>query len=280
MIQDINAPRNTAAPTARGRLAGKIAVVTGAASGIGRETALLFVREGASVLAVDIAAEALQSTADEAARLKSDGAGTLAPLALDLTHADAGTSLFAYCRERLGVPEVLANIAGRGGDGPVHRTRDEDIDHFYDLNLKTTFRLSRAALEALGARGGSIVNTASAVAMVGMTGMAPYSAAKAAVVGLTRQMAADYGRRGVRVNAVAPGLIETPATAARIRAHAFDNAVTRSRPLARVGVPLDIANAFLFFASDESSFITGAVLPVCGGWSTTRFREADEGASA
>ncbi|HYF19000.1 MAG TPA: SDR family oxidoreductase, partial [Ramlibacter sp.] len=145
---------------------------------------------------------------------------------------------------------------------------------YYDINLRTTFRLSREAVAAFGDQGGSIVNTASTVALVGMPGMAPYSAAKAAVVGLTRQMAAEYGRRGIRVNAVAPGLIETPATAARIRDHAFEDAVTRARPLARVGVPLDVARAFLFFASEESSFITGTVLPVCGGWSTTRFREA------
>jgi NAD(P)-dependent dehydrogenase (short-subunit alcohol dehydrogenase family) len=121
--------------------------------------------------------------------------------------------------------------------------------------------------------GGAIVNTSSAVALTGMRGTAPYTAAKAAISGLTRQLAADYGRRGIRVNAVAPGLIETPATAERIQAGVFDEAVTRARPLARVGTPRDIANAFAFLASDDAGFITGVTLPVCGGWSTTRFRE-------
>lgn len=263
---------NTPPPPSAGRLQGRVAIVTGAGSGIGRETALLFVREGAAVLGVDISEAALEAVAAQAEDQRATGA--LGTLALDLTQAEAPAAVFAHCREHLGTPHVLANIAGRGGDGPVHATRDEDIDRYYDINLRTTFRLSREALAAFGPEGGSIVNTASTVALVGMPGMAPYSAAKAAVVGLTRQMAAEYGRRGIRVNAVAPGLIETPATAARIRDNAFEDAVTRARPLARVGVPLDVARAFLFFASEESSFITGTVLPVCGGWSTTRFREA------
>ncbi len=255
-------------PPSFGRLQGRVAVVTGAASGIGRETALLFASEGASVFAVDLDAVALGAVAGEA---RTRGT-RLSTYTVDLRQVDAPAALLARCRSELGVPEILANIAGKGGDGPAHLTSDDDIDRYYDLNFKTAFRLSREALSAFGPKGGSIVNTASAVAMLGMPGMAPYSAAKAAVVGMTRQMAAEYGRRGVRVNAVAPGLIETPATSARIRDHAFDDAVTHARPLARVGRPLDVARAFLFFASDESSFVTGTVLPVCGGWSTTRFR--------
>jgi meso-butanediol dehydrogenase/(S,S)-butanediol dehydrogenase/diacetyl reductase len=252
----------------RAQLDGKIAIVTGAASGIGRETALVFARRGARVLAVDLNQEGLDALVAE-----GDQQGLqIRSFAQNLTAEHAASEVFAYCRANIGEADVLANIAGQANDRSAHETSDDDLDRFYELNLKVTFRMSREAVRQMTEGGGSIVNTTSAVALVGMRGTAPYSAAKAAIVGLTRQMAADYGDRNIRVNAVAPGLIRTPATDARIAANAFDNTVTKARPLQRVGTPLDIANAFAFLASDEASFVTGAVLPVCGGWSTTRFR--------
>lgn len=258
-------------PPPHARLAGKVAIVTGAASGIGRETALLFARRGAKVLGVDLNADAMRRVSEEAA-----AQGWLVfPFSADLTNPASAGDVFAACRAHLGAPNVLANIAGRASDGPIHKSSDEDLDLFYDFNLKTTFRMSRQAVQEFGDRGGVILNTASAVALVGMRGTAPYTAAKAAVVGLTRQMAADYGPRLIRVNAVAPGLIHTPATDTRIHGNAFEDSVTKARPLPRVGTPDDIAQAFAFLASDEASFITGVVLPVCGGWSTTRFRSPE-----
>ncbi|GAA1021682.1 oxidoreductase [Acrocarpospora pleiomorpha] len=248
-----------------GQLRGKTAIVTGAASGIGRATAALFAARGAAVLAVDRDEEGLLELRDEAG-------GEVAVLAVDLTAAGAAERVFDHCVEILGAPNVLANVAGRAGDRSAADTTDEDFESFLRINLGTTFALSRRAVIAFGDAGGAIVNTSSAFALTGVAGSAPYSAAKGAVSSLTRQMAADYGRRGIRVNAVAPGLIETPATRAKIAAGVFDDLVTRSRPLPRVGQPIDVARVLAFLASDEAAFVTGLTIPVDGGWTSTHFR--------
>ncbi|MFI6314382.1 SDR family NAD(P)-dependent oxidoreductase [Nocardia fusca] len=251
-----------------GQLAGRTAIVTGAASGIGRVTADLFVRRGARVLAVDLHADGLAELAERIATPDS-----LHTVAVDLTDAGAPDHVAQSCLERFGAPNVLANIAGKAGDGPLEDTTDEDLDFYLRVNFGTAFRLSRATVPHFPPAGGAIVNTSSTFGLVGVRGSAPYSAAKGAVTSVTRQLAADLGRRNIRVNAVAPGLIATPATQAKIDAGLFDDSVTRSRPLPRVGVPADIANAVAFLASEDAAFITGVTVPVCGGWSTTRYRD-------
>ncbi|MEU0486751.1 SDR family NAD(P)-dependent oxidoreductase [Streptosporangium sp. NPDC006013] len=255
-----------------GQLRGKTAIVTGAASGIGRATAALFAARGAAVLAVDRDEKGLLELRDEVAAA-GDEVAVPAVLAVDLTAAGAAERVFDHCAEAVGAPNVLANIAGKAGDRPAADTTDEDFEFFLRTNLGTTFALSRRAVIAFGDAGGAIVNTSSAFALTGVAGSAPYSAAKGAVSSLTRQMAAEYGRRGIRVNAVAPGLIETPATRAKIAAGAFDDLVTRSRPLPRVGQPIDVARVVAFLASDEAAFVTGLTIPVDGGWSSTHFRD-------
>ncbi|MGR6919490.1 SDR family NAD(P)-dependent oxidoreductase [[Actinomadura] parvosata] len=251
-----------------GQLRGKTAIVTGAASGIGRATAALFAARGAAVLAVDRDEKGLLELRDEVAAAGDE----VAVLAVDLTATGAAERVFDHCAEAVGAPNVLANIAGKAGDRPAADTTDEDFEFFLRTNLGTTFALSRRAVIAFGDAGGAIVNTSSTFALTGVAGSAPYSAAKGAVSSLTRQMAAEYGRRGIRVNAVAPGLIETPATRAKVAAGVFDDLVTRSRPLPRVGQPIDVARVVAFLASDEAAFVTGLTIPVDGGWSSTHFR--------
>ncbi|MFF5234565.1 SDR family NAD(P)-dependent oxidoreductase [Dactylosporangium sp. NPDC000521] len=251
------------------QLAGKTAIVTGAASGIGRETALVFAARGAAVLAVDLDGAGLASLRAEAGSRDLD----IRVFAQDLTVSGAAERVFAHCAGELGPPSVLANVAGKGGDASATATTDDDFEFFLRMNLTTTFTMSRQAMSVFGDAGGSIVNTSSTFALVGVRGSAPYSAAKGAVSSLTRQMAADGGRHNVRVNAVAPGLIATPATRGKITDGLFDDLVTRSRPLPRVGVPADVAHVIAFLASDDAAFVTGVTIPVCGGWSTTRFRD-------
>ncbi|MFF5114819.1 SDR family NAD(P)-dependent oxidoreductase [Streptosporangium sp. NPDC000509] len=251
------------------QLRGKTAIVTGAASGIGRATAALFAARGAAVLAVDREEKGLLDLRDEVAAAGDE----VAVLAVDLAAAGAAERVFDHCAEAVGAPNVLANIAGKAGDRSAADTTDEDFDFFLRANLGTTFALSRRAVIAFGDAGGAIVNTSSAFALIGVAGSAPYSAAKGAVSSLTRQMAAEYGRRDIRVNAVAPGLIETPATRAKIAAGVFDDLVTRSRPLPRVGQPIDVARVVAFLASDEAAFVTGLTVPVDGGWTSTHFRD-------
>jgi 3-oxoacyl-[acyl-carrier protein] reductase len=253
------------------RLSGKIAVITGAGSGIGRATSLRFVQEGAAVLGVDRDPAGLEQTA----LLADNAPGRMATLVGDVTHAGAPEDIMAACPQRLGAADILINNAGIGAAKPVHETEDDELDRFNDVNFRSVFRLSRALVRELIARntGGCIVNLSSIFGLRGFPGSSIYSANKAALIGLTQNMAADYGPNGIRVNAIAPGLIETPLTVGRIAANPwFDDALKGSTPLGRLGQPEDIAAAIAFLCSDDASFITGQVLAVDGGWSTTKFR--------
>jgi len=248
--------------------AGQVAVVTGAGGGIGREIALHLGRAHARVLAVDRNAEGLRDTA-----VSFDG---IATHACDLCEPSAAPAVMAAAQQAFGQPlSILVNNAGVGNARAAHETSDADWDRFLEVNLRTVFKMSTEALAQFGAGGGCIVNIASIFGLVGVQGSAPYSTAKAAIVGLTRQMAADYGPRGVRINAVAPGLIATTATAERIAASAqFQNVLVRRTPLGRTGTPSDIARAVAFLASEDAAFVTGQTLAVDGGWSTTHFLAA------
>jgi meso-butanediol dehydrogenase / (S,S)-butanediol dehydrogenase / diacetyl reductase len=254
-------------PTDQNIVSGMIGIVTGAASGIGEGAAIKFLQMGCSVLAVDMNADALARFAQQNANAGS----RLTCATFDVTDEANPAKIFGLCRERLGTTNFLVNNAGLGNAKEAVETSDETWERYLRINLGSTFRMSRQAVAEMKG-GGSVVNIASVWGMVGFRGSAPYSAAKAGVIGLTRQMAADYGRRGIRFNAVSPGYIATPANAERMKSNRWlTRAMVGCAPLGRTGTPSDIAEAIYFLASDAASFITGVILPVDGGWSATRY---------
>ncbi|MFI8214145.1 SDR family NAD(P)-dependent oxidoreductase [Streptomyces sp. NPDC085932] len=242
-------------------LTGRTAFVTGAASGIGRASALLLAEAGATVHCADRDPEGLHATA----ALIEAGGGTVRTLLLDVTDRAGLRQAVTSC-ERL---DVLAAVAGIMHSSPVLETRDEDLDRVLAVNFKGVLYACQEAARLMIARGtpGSIVTMASGAVDTGAPGLLCYGAAKAAVVQLTRTLATEVGRYGIRVNAVAPGWIRTPMTdrhdnGAQARTEA---AMARMSPLGRVGEPEDVAHAVLHLASDASAFTTGQILRPNGG---------------
>jgi NAD(P)-dependent dehydrogenase (short-subunit alcohol dehydrogenase family) len=246
------------------RLESKIAVITGAGTGIGRAIARAFVREGARVALVGRRKEPLESVAQEC------GDGALVCAADVSTQADIDRVL-AQVSARFGGLNVLVNNAGVLHIGTAEQITEEQWDQTFNVNVRGLWLLSRAVLPYMRkAGGGSIVNVASVLGINGARLRASYAASKGAVVLLTKCMAIDHGAEKIRVNAICPSFVETDLTAEVIRKAPDPNAVRRERigvhPIGRLGEPEDVAGLAVYLASDEASWVTGAAMPVDGGY--------------
>src|SRR5260221_4929580 len=249
------------------RLMGRTAVVTGAASGIGRASALLFAKEGASVALVDRDAAGLQETMAGISDVKGDTSMHVG----DVGAANFARTTVGEIMARHGRLDVLMTAAGFSCGGTVLTTDPADWDAVFRTNVGGTWLWSRAAVPEMQRQGkGSIITLASQLAIAGGRGNSAYIAAKGAIISLTRTMAVDFATDGIRVNAIAPGAIDTPLLRRRFARHADPEPVreaSRNRhAVKRFGKAEEVAEAALHLASDASSFTTGAVMVVDGGW--------------
>jgi len=242
------------------KLAGKVALVTGAAQGIGRAIALLLARNGADIVVSDINLEKAEETVKE---IRAIGPKAMA-VKVDVSNLSDVERMVEDIIEKLAKIDILVNNAGITRDKLILRMTEEDWDAVLGVNLKGTFNCTKTVIRHMAKqRSGKIVNIASVVGEMGNAGQANYSASKAGVIGLTKTIAREYAQRGINVNAIAPGYIETPMTDA-LPEKAKDE-LKKLIPMERLGKPEDVAEAVLFLVCEESSYITGQVLNVNGG---------------
>jgi NAD(P)-dependent dehydrogenase (short-subunit alcohol dehydrogenase family) len=251
------------------RLHGKTALITGAASGIGRAAARLFAAEGAAVTLLDVDRT---NGAEVAAAIRREG-GTAEFVPCDVSASQQVRSAVAAMQERAGRIDILYNNAGIGYSagitvGTVADISEENWQRVLDVNLKSVFLLSKFVVPIMKRQGsGSIIHTSSIMGLRGVPGAEAYTVSKGGIVALTRAMARDLGRFGIRVNVLCPGSVDTPMIASLTADPERVRRESKSIPLGRLGQPEDVARAALFLASDESSFVTGISLVVDGGTS-------------
>ncbi len=241
-------------------LKGRVALITGGARGIGKAIAECFARKGADLVIADVSYDSAAETAKE---LAASGIKTAA-LKLDVSKSDDVAAGFAEIMNQFGRLDILVNNAGITRDGLLLRMKEEDWDAVIGINLKGVFLCSKEAVKVMvKQKFGRIINIASVVAFMGNPGQANYSASKAGIVGLTKTTAKEYASRGITANAVAPGFIATAMTDAL--AENVRQEMLKSIPAGAFGTAGDVANAVAFFASPESSYVTGQVIHVNGG---------------
>ncbi|NKE70345.1 3-oxoacyl-[acyl-carrier-protein] reductase [Candidatus Manganitrophus noduliformans] len=241
-------------------LQGNVALVTGGAQGIGKSIVGLLADCGASVVVSDINRETAEKTVAE---LTAQGKKAM-PVQANVARGEEVKAMVDSVVSQWGKIDILVNNAGITRDTLLLRMKDEDWDAVLSVNLKGTYHCMKAVLSSMSKqRRGRIINISSIVGVIGNAGQANYAASKAAVIGLTKTVAREYAGRGITVNAVAPGFIDTAMTAV-LSAEVKEN-LMKQIPLARLGSPLDIANAVVFLASDRAGYMTGQVLHVNGG---------------
>jgi 3-oxoacyl-[acyl-carrier protein] reductase len=244
------------------RLDGKVSLITGAAQGIGLATALKFAREGATVIVCDVKQAAVDEAVAQCNALGASSCGFV----MDVTQRDVVDAVVAQALERFGRIDVLVNNAGITQDARLQKMTLEQFDRVIDVNLRGVFHCAQAVAEAMTAQGsGVILNASSVVGIYGNFGQTNYAASKFGVIGFTKTWSRELGPKGIRVNAVAPGFIATP-----ILNTIPDKVIgdmEQRVPLRRLGQPEEIANVYAFLASDEASYINGAVIEVSGGMS-------------
>lgn len=242
------------------RLDSKISIITGAAQGIGLATALKFAAEGATVIVCDIQ----QTAVDEAVKQCEALGATAVGFVMDVTQREMVDAVIKQVKERFGRIDVLVNNAGITQDARLQKMTLEQFDKVIDVNLRGVFHCAQAVADTMVAQGsGVILNASSVVGIYGNFGQTNYAASKFGVIGFTKTWSRELGPKGVRVNAVAPGFITTP-----ILATIPEKVITEMAqrvPLRRLGEPVEIANVYAFLASDEASYINGAVIEVSGG---------------
>ena len=248
------------------KLQQRVAVITGAGSGIGRAMALLFAREGARILAADINGSAAQGTADAV----GGADGTCQAFAVDVVQPEEVRAMVEQVVSAYGRIDILCNNAGIGSTTDVVECEPDEWDRVMAVNVKSVYLGCKYAIPHMLAQGGGvIINTASVAGMVGLVKRASYSASKGAVIALTRQVAIEYVEQGIRVNCLCPGTVDSP-WVGRLLNQAEDPAAARQalvarQPIGRLGTPEEVAAAALYLASDDAAFITGTGLVIDGG---------------
>jgi len=243
-----------------GRLDGKVAIITGGASGIGKKTAEIFSKEGAAIAIFDVNRDALNQTEKEI----RDNGGKCNGYVVDVTNFEDVTEKVKEVIEDFGEIDVLVNNAGITRDNFLTKMEIDDWNKVIAINLTGTFNCAKAVAPYMMEKNkGNIVNVSSVVGVYGNIGQTNYAASKAGVIGLTKTWAKEFAKKGIRVNAVAPGFIKTPMTD-KVPEKVLEIMISKT-PMGRMGESLEVANAILFLASEESSFTTGHILHVDGG---------------
>ncbi len=243
------------------RLSGKVVIITGGAKGIGKEISMRFAREGAKVVIIcDVDTIAAEQALLEIQEISTDSTF----YQMDVTNRQQVFEVVHKIKEKYGRIDILINNAGINSDSFLRRMTEEQWDQVIAVNLKGVFNCAQAVIEFMIQQGkGKIINTTSVVGLFGNIGQTNYAASKFGVIGMTKTWAKELGPKGINVNAIAPGFIMTQMTE-KMPQHILDEMQLKT-PLRRLGTPADVANAFLYLASDEADYVNGTVLSVDGG---------------